>query len=134
MAKKRKKQVIEELKAIGIEFNPKAKYKDLCELLRTVSSAPSSLPEPTISKERAEKRGDTPVCRKGNQITIVNKIPKRNTFLADSVRDERDAEKLRAEIGKREHKGKIKRITTVKEMEVSKDGFWVTEFVIDLKG
>ncbi len=68
------------------------------------------------------------------QIRLENKIPKRNTFLSDTYRDERDALILNAEIGKREHKGKIETITTIKHMVVDADGFWVTEFIIDLKG
>ncbi len=67
------------------------------------------------------------------QIKLTSKIPKRNTFLPDAYRDERDAEVLRGEIGKREHKGKIKTIITIKQMDVSSDGFWITEFTIDLK-
>ena len=89
--------------------------------------------EAAITQIRKRKRGVIPVERKGNTINLVSKIPKRNTFLSDSVRDERDAEVLRAEAGKREHKGKLKTITTVKHMEVSEDGFWVTEFAIELK-
>lgn len=65
-------------------------------------------------------------------ICIVNTIPKRNIFLADAVRMERDLAFLNAEIGQRKYKGKIKSITTIKHCEVI-DGNWVTEFDIELK-
>lgn len=66
-------------------------------------------------------------------IKITNRLKKRNTFLADSVRDQRDAEFLNAEISQRKYKGRLLTVTTVKHYVVSADGFWVTEFVIELK-
>lgn len=91
------------------------------------------IPErPTILGDRAEKRGDVPMERSKNQIKLVSKIPKRNTFMADKHRDERDSEVLNKAVGGREYRGKIKTITRVKHMQVSKDGFWVTDFIIDL--
>jgi len=69
-----------------------------------------------------------------SRIELVSKVQKRNTFMPDAHRDERDLAILRAEIGNRRYKGKIKTITTVKQMDVDKDGFWITEFTIELKG
>jgi len=77
--------------------------------------------------------GADKVLEKPRQIKLFNKMPKRNTFLPNAYRDERDAIVLNAEIGKRQHKGKIKTITTIKHMDIDKQGFWVTEFIIDLK-
>ncbi len=67
------------------------------------------------------------------QIKITNRLKKRNTFLADAVRDERDDEFLNREISQRKYKGKLLRTTRIKEYVVSADGFWVTNFIIDLK-
>ncbi len=137
MARMRKTEVIKELNARGIKFDEKTKYNDLCKLLKVAlnSGEELSTPEnkPAILKARAAKRGDTPAIRDKLQIKLVSKIARRNTFLANSVRDERDAVILNAEIGKRDHKGKIKTITTIKQMEVNKAGFYVTKFIIDLK-
>ena len=114
MARMKKAEVIEALRALGVECAEDEKYNDLCKLLKSKSDAPAT----------SEKK---------LQIKLVNKIARRNTFLADQVRNDRDAVVLNAEIKKREHKGKIKTITTIKQMEVNKEGFYVTEFVIDLK-
>jgi len=90
-------------------------YNDLCKLLK------------------AHMDGDTPTdAAPTRTIKLTNKIPKRNMFLADAVRNERDTEVLNQELRKREHKGKVLRTTTVKEYEVI-DGHWVTNFVIELK-
>ena len=140
MARMKKAEVIEELNARNIAFDEKAKYNDLCKLLKELQSEapqpedPQQKEKPAILTERAEKRGDIDVVRDDLQIKLVNKIARRNTFLADQVRNDRDAVVLNAEIGKREHKGKIKTITTIKQMEVNAEGFYVTTFVIDLKG
>ena len=69
----------------------------------------------------------------GGKICITNKIRKRNTFMGDAVRIDRDTLFLNAEIGQRKYKDRIKTITTIKHCEVNKDDFWVTEFIIDLK-
>ncbi len=129
-----KKEIMAKLTELGTKFNPSDKKATLVDLLEATAPTPvdPALKAP-ITIEREEKRGATEPVKKGNTINLVSKIPKRNTFLSDSVRDERDAEVLRAEAGKREHKGKLKTITTVKHMEVSIDGFWVTEFAIELK-
>lgn len=94
-----------------------------------------------VSKKKESKVGIPEVAPEGvnvpsevpKQIKLANKIQKRNTFLADAIRNERDAEYLNATIGRREYKGKIKTVTTVKHYEVDEDGFFVTEFTIDLK-
>ncbi len=116
MSRMKKAAVIIALKEAGVEFDENTKYNDLCRLLKSQQTddilEPSAIP---------------------NQIKIANKIKKRNTFQPDAVRNERDADFLNAEIGKREHKGKIKRITTVKEIDVDSDGYWITTFTIDLK-
>ncbi len=97
--------------------------------------APVAMPEikPPITVERDKKAGVTLVVRTENQIKLVSKIPKRNTFMSDKYRDERDTELFNVEISKREHKGKIKTVTRIKQMEVDADGFWITECIIDLK-
>lgn len=74
------------------------------------------------------------LMKAGKRITIANRLKKRNTFLADAVRDQRDDEFLNREISKREYKGKLLRVTRIKEYVVSADGYWVTNFIIDLKG
>jgi hypothetical protein len=66
-------------------------------------------------------------------VHIENRIRKRNIFLADSVRNERDVAFLNKEIGQRKYKGKIVSITTIKYCEVSAEGEWVTSFDIELK-
>ncbi len=116
MARMKKVKLIEALMNIeGLQFDENAEYNDLYALLKEQELIGNVPTEPAAS------------------IRIVSKIQKRNTFLANSVRDERDAVVLLAEIGKREHKGKIKRITTIKEMDVDESGFWITTFIIDLK-
>lgn len=89
--------------------------------------------KPPITVEREKKAGVTPIVRSGNEIKIVSKIRRRNTFMSDKHRDERDTERFNVEISKREHKGKIKTVTRIKQMEVDADGFWVTECIIELK-
>ena len=66
-------------------------------------------------------------------VRIENRRKKRNMFLADAVRMEDDVKFLNKEIGKREYKGKIVKITTIKHCEVTPEGDWLTEFIIDLK-
>ena len=108
-----KVQVIEALKVAGIKFDENSKYNDLHKLLK--SNKDKSKPPPART------------------IRLENRMAKRNVFLADSFRSERDAAILNAEIGKREHKGKIVCITTIKHMVVTPEGDWLTEFIIDLK-
>lgn len=87
------------------------------------------------SKESFSIPDDVPDSQdKPRGIRITNRIKRRPTFLGDAVRDERDQEFLNKEIGKREYKGKLLRVTRIKEYVVSADGYWVTEFIIDLKG
>ncbi len=117
MARMKKVEVIEALMKLGVDFDAKGKYNDLCRIL----------------KAHTGPEGPTPPTAEPKQITITNRLKKRPTFLADSVRDQRDDEFLNREISKREHKGKLLRTTRIKEYEVSDDGFWVTKFIIDLK-
>ncbi len=116
MARLKKDEVITKLIELGVSVEPNAKYNDLCKLLKAQTT-------PDNEQTAAEPK----------QIRIVNKIRKRNTFIGDSVRCDSDTIFLNAEIGRRKYKGKIKRITTIKEYLVSDDGFLVTEFIIDLK-
>ena len=109
----KKVEVIAALKEKGIEFAEGTKYNDLCKLLKGETTAPEAV--------------------EATKLRIANKIKKNNMFLADSVRNERDTAFLNAELNKRIHKGKIVRVTTVKEYEVI-DGEWVTSFIIELKG
>ena len=118
MARMEKEQIVEDLKTLKVDFDEKAKYWDLYKLLKSVTNPDSS--------------GDDEPAIKPRQIKLTNRIPKRRMFLGDAIRNERDTEFLNKEIGKREHKGKILRITTIKECEVI-DGNWVTDFIIDLK-
>jgi len=123
MARKTRVKVIEELTAREIEFDIDGKYNDLCRLLKE----DDKIVDKIVSTNKSKKP------QKPTQIKLVSRILKRNTFLSDQHRDERDAEVLRKKIGGREYKGKLKTITTIKNMDVSDDGYWVTEFVIDLK-
>ena len=86
-----------------------------------------------IREPTKEEQGSIDKITNPKQIRLENRIPKRNVFLADSFRNERDAKVLNKEIGKREHKGKIKCITTIKHMEVTESGDWLTEFIIEMK-
>ena len=123
MARMKKEDVIKSLKELGVSFDIKGKYNDLCKLLKeAVKSKPN------------ENLGNIPVLpAKPKQIKFINKIRKRNAYLADSSRNEKDAEALRMEVRKLGHKPNIKAITTVKNYEVDDDGNYVTEFTIDLK-
>lgn len=67
-------------------------------------------------------------------IRLESRRKKRNIFLSDNYRNELDAAILNKEIGKREHKGKIKTITTIKHVDVTAEGDWLTEFIIEMKG
>ena len=78
------------------------------------------------------KKIDTPAQRP-TQVVLTNRQKKKRVFLGDSIRDENDTAFINKERRKREYKGRIIRITTVKEYEVSADGFLETEFVIELK-
>ncbi len=119
MARMKKAEVIEALRAIpDFNFDENAKYNELCKMLKNIA------PDPV---------DPTPPTAEPKQIVITNRLKKRPTFLADSVRDQRDDEFLNREISKREHKGKLLRTTRIKEYEVSDDGYWVTKFIIDLK-
>ena len=125
MARMKKAEVIERLTVLGVAFKPGDPYNSLCDLLKRHS-------DPNEDGDRTDPA--IPNCSvKPKQIKITNRLKKRNTFLADAVRDERDAEFLNREIGKRIHKGKLLRVTRIKEYVVSADGFWETEFIIDLK-
>ncbi len=119
MARMKKEEVIEALRAIpNFNFDENAKYNELCKMLKNIA------PEPV---------DPSPATANPTQLTIVNRLKKRPTFLADAVRDQRDDEFLNRELSKREHKGKILRTTRIKEYEVSADGYWETKFIIDLK-
>ncbi len=117
MARMKKTEVIEALTKLGVEFDAEGKYNELCRLL----------------KAHTGPEGPKPPALESKQITIVNRLMKRNTFLADAVRDQRDDEFLNREIGQRKYKGKLLRTTRIKEYVVSADGYWVTTFIIDLK-
>lgn len=127
MARKKKAEVIEALKAACVEFDENGKYNDLCKLLKAITAPeqPTERQTATEVKETAEAHPTT--------VKITNRIKKLNTFLADAVREERDKTFLNAEISKRKYKGKLKTITTIKHCEVI-DGDWVTKFIIELKG
>ncbi len=78
-----------------------------------------------------------PVKVSPHQIRFENRIPRRNIFLAESYRDERDNKALEdkiREIGLPNYKRNVLCITIIKHMVVSESGDWVTEFIIDLKG
>ncbi len=113
----KKPEVIKILTEAGIVFDENDNYGKLLALVRSLPGAP------VVEDEPEEK----------SQIKFTSKIPKRNQFLADKHRDERDAEVLRAEASKRDYRGKIKTISTIKHMDVNEDGDFVTEFIIDLK-
>ena len=119
MAKKSKKEIIEELKARGYVVTENESYSHLCSLLknsRDLEIAPTEI---------------TPAS--GTIIFIENKTPKRNMYFADHYRDELDMKVLNKELIKREHKGKIKKVITVKHYDVDEEGKWKTEFTIELK-
>jgi len=99
-----------------------------------------------MAKKKAKKKNKVPVAivedmaaeqvipaSRPTQVVLTNRQKKKRVFLGDSIRDEKDTEFINAERRKREYKGRIIRITTVKEYEVSPDGFLETEFVIELK-
>lgn len=134
MARKTKEVVIEELVALGVSVEPDAKYNDLCKSLKEAiagnlaeEQSDEILPPGPVPQDEPTGAG-TP-----NQIEITNRLKKRPVFMADAVRDERDKEFLNKEIGQRQYKGRLLRVTTVKEYEVSDDGFWITKFTIELK-
>ena len=115
MANLSKKKVIARLVELGVNIGDETDYKKLCTMLK---DATEQMPETEPS----------PV-----NVHLESRKAKRNTFLADAVRDANDARVLNAEIGKRIYKGKIKKITTIKHIEVTDDGDWLTEFIIELK-
>jgi len=82
------------------------------------------------SNETEDKQGLRQVC-------FENRIPKRNIFLADHYRDERDAKvfenKIR-EIGRQNYKRNVLCVTKIKHMVVDDKGDWLTTFIINLKG
>lgn len=85
------------------------------------------------SNESFSIPNDVPEDETPNQIRITNRMKKRSNFMGDAVRNERDTAFLNKEISKREYKGKIETVTTIKHYGVSDDGFVVTDFIIDLK-
>ena len=127
MANISKKDVIKRLDDLGVCTGGITDYKVLCEMLKG-----ATMPEPV-----AEKPADPtpePETAIGGGVHLESRIPKRNTFLADSVRDDRDAVVLNTELRKRIHKGKVVKIVTTKYAEVTAEGDWLTEFDIYLKG
>lgn len=133
MPKKMKKvEVIAALKEKGIEFDEGTKYNDLCKLLKEAKASVVNSDPHALTQDGLDDMGDPVVKPPVEPIYLESRIPKRNIFLADSVRDERDSAVLRQEITKRVYKGKITKITTVKHMQLV-DGCWLTEFVIELK-
>lgn len=119
MARMTKVLVIEALTKASVEFDEKGKYNDLCKLLKAQET--TETPEP--------KTEDVALT---SPVRIENRRKKRNTFLADAVRDENDKTFLNVELRKRIYKGKIKTVTTIKHYDLI-DGDVVTEFIIDLK-
>lgn len=66
------------------------------------------------------------------RVKLSNRMKKRNIFLADSVRDERDKTFINNELHKREYKNKIAKVTTIKYYQLV-DEMWQTDFIIELK-
>ena len=113
MANISKQAVKDELNRLGIPFSTD-NYQELCDMLKAANVEDEQPAGPVI-------------------VHIENRIKKRNTFLADSVRNDSDERFLNAEIGQRIYKGKIFSITTKKYCVVSDEGEWVTTFDIELK-
>ncbi len=128
MANKSKKQVKEELVKLGIPVVTD-NYQELCGLLKDATKVDDSPEEGiTISLPESDAPEET-----SSVVTIVNRIKMRNVFLADSVRNERDATFLNAELRKRIYKGKVDKIVTIKHYDRNDEGEFVTEFDIVLK-
>lgn len=109
----KKVDIITELSRLHVEYDPKAGYHALRALLKEA------------------KTGDAPDAET-NIIKFENRMRKRKVFLGDAMRDERDKDVLNAELRKRIYKGKIKEIRTRKVCDPV-DGYWLTEFEIELK-
>ena len=93
--------------------------------------------ELTEAKEPVNFKEPEPAKSEPRQIRFENRIPKRNIFLADSYRAERDAKALEdkiREIGLPNYKRNALCVTTIKHMVIDEQGDWVTSFIIDLKG
>ena len=77
------------------------------------------------------------VITQPRQIRFENRIPKKNIFLADHYRDEKDEQVFNNQIrniGQQNYKKNVLCVTTIKHMVVDKQGDWVTEFIIEMKG
>ncbi len=122
MARLTKIKVFERLTELEVDFGEETNYNVLCRMLKEATiDLSEEEPEPKI-------------------IKLESRIAKRNTFLADAVRDKRDADVLNNEIGsiiaggvKRKYKGKIAKVTTIKHWGVTDKGDFLTEFIIELK-
>ncbi len=130
MARLKKSEVIEALNLIpGYERVEDGDYNNLCRLLKQRTKFFEDVPTGPIASHPADI---TSTPKPPKQIRLTNSIPKRNMFRLDAIRNEKDMEVLNKELVKREHKGKIKTVTTIKHMDVI-DRNWVTEFIIELK-
>jgi hypothetical protein len=136
MANISKKEVIRRLGDFNVIIDGITDYKVLCGMLREVTTrvpVEETTPEPVVQEPSPEPE---PIVEESMPtiIHLESRIPKRNTFLADAVRDDRDAVVLNTELRNRIHKGKVVKIVTTKYAEVTADGDWLTEFDIELKG
>lgn len=126
MANISKKEVLKRLSDLGIETGC-TDYGVLCKMLKDAAEQHRTVVDTEESSPESVAEEVTPL-----NIHLESRIPKRNTFLADAVRTDRDALVLNTEIRKRIYKGKIAKITTVKYIEPV-DGDWLTTFDIELK-
>lgn len=127
MGKMKKDDVIEALAKTGVPFDVNADYNDLYKLLKS-----KDVPvDPTKTEQPGNQ--STSVIEEPTEIRIVSKMKKGNNYVNDAYRNERDQDALRAQIGRREYRGRIVMIVTTKYMEVDEDRNLVTIMVVHLK-
>lgn len=90
--------------------------------------------DPEKVKRLLELGWETEEPKAPKQIKFVSKIVKRDHgHVSDSFRDDIDSDVLRAEVRKLGYKPKIKTITRIKHIDLTVEGEYVTEFILDLK-
>lgn len=141
----KKPELIEALRAKGAEFDENENYGRLLHLLKTLQKETPVIvtpfnpePEPETSPEKFDgfdvKYPDSEEEVKKEPIKFVSKIVKRDHgHVSDSFRDDIDSDALRVEVRKLGYKPKIKTITRIKHMDLTAEGEYVTEFILDLK-
>lgn len=90
--------------------------------------------DPEKVKRLLELGWETKEPEPQKQIKFLSKINKRDHgHISDAYRDDLDDNVLRLEMNKLGYRPKIKTITRIKHIDLTAEGEYVTEFILDMK-